>query len=399
MSHSLETEFRQELHHIAHWWIKNTVDEKHGGFVGEITNDNEVRPEANKGIILNTRILWFFSEAAIFTKGAEQHAAYASHAQRAYDYLLNHFVDEQHGGVYWELDAHGKLLNSRKQIYAQAFAIYALASYFKLTGDENALNLAYKLFELIEMHALDKKYEGYIEAFNGDWSELDDFRLSPKDLNSPKSMNTHLHVLEAYTNLYVADKHRQVGDAIKRCLDYFDRFIIDHDNAHLRMFQSMAWEDQSNSISYGHDIESSWLIWEALESLGESDLKKRWKPLVIKMANTCLQQAVGEHHEVLDAYNYKDDVLSEERVWWVQAEALVGFYTAWHLTRDEKFKRAAEDVWQFIKRYQKDDKGGEWHWLATLDAPHRGDYKMGFWKAPYHNGRAMMEAIKLCAKP
>ncbi len=395
MTAELQTEFRNELHAIADWWIINTLDESNDGFIGEINNENTKMPEANKGIILNARILWFFSEVARFSGGGEKLEKYSICAQRAYEYLLDYFVDQVHGGVYWELSAQAEVLNDRKQVYAQAFVIYGLSSYYKLTHDENALNLAYKIFEIIELNAVDKINGGYIEAFNRDWSELKDYRLSEKDLNSPKSMNTHLHVLEAYTNLYAADKHRQVGDAIRCCLNYFDRHIIDHQAKHLRMFQTMAWKDISDSYSYGHDIESSWLIWEALECLGDNELKKHFKPIVLSLIETCLQQAIGGEGEMWDSYNYKTDTLHEERVWWVQAEALVGFLTAYNLSNEQKYYVAAKAVWQFIKKHQKDHERGEWHWLSKLDLPKTGDYKMGFWKAPYHNGRAMLEAIRL----
>lgn len=395
MSSTLATQFENELHAIADWWMSNTVDEINGGFIGEMTVDNKVVANANKGIILNTRILWFFSEAACFVKDDAKKNAYQHHATRAYSYLVGHFVDSEHGGVFWELTAQGDVRNSRKQVYAQAFAIYALASYFKLTKDETALNLAYKIFELIETHAQDAEHEGYIEAFASDWSELQDFRLSEKDMNSPKSMNTHLHVLEAYSNLYAVDKHIQVANAMRRCLRYFDEHIINHQQGHLRMFQSLAWEDISNSWSYGHDIESSWLLWEAVELLHDEDLTKHFKPIVLQLAETCLQQGIGKHNEVLDAYNFKTKTLLDERVWWVQAEALVGFLTAWGMTNNTQYKNVAIKVWEFIQKYQKDEQGGEWHWLSTLDAPHVGDCKMGFWKGPYHNGRAMMLASKL----
>lgn len=395
MSISLAEEFKEELISIAAWWVDNAVDELNGGFVGEITVANQVVANANKGIILNARILWFFSEAALFETKKKRAEIYQSHAERAYKYIIKHFLDSKNGGVYWELNAQGEVVNDRKQIYAQAFTIYGLASYFKLTRDETSINLAYKIFELIESHSLDQENEGYIEAFTGTWGELKDFRLSEKDLNSPKSMNTHLHVLEAYTNLYAAEKDSHVGAAVRRCLGYFDKYIVNHRVGHLRMFQTLDWEDISDCYSYGHDIESSWLMWEAVEVLEDEKLNAYYRPMILNLAETCLDQAIGASNEVLDAYNYKTKTISTERVWWVQAEALVGFLTAFKLSGNENFKTAAEKVWTFIKEHQKDTVGGEWHWLSTLDAPQLGDCKIGFWKGPYHNGRAMIEAYKL----
>ena len=389
-------QLQQELFAIADWWVSNTIDETHGGFIGEITVDNRPVPEASKGVILNTRILWFFSEVEYFSRNTEKAGSYLRYARRAYDYLVNNFLDRQDGGVYWELTAEGGVRNSRKQIYAQAFAIYGLASYFKLTGDETAINLAYKIFELIEAHALDRDYDGYIEAFNGDWSELRDFRLSEKDMNTPKSMNTHLHILEAYTNLYAVDKHVQVGNALRRCLRYFDEYIINHQAGHLRMFLSMTWEDQSDSWSYGHDIESSWLIWETLELLGDASLIEHFKPMVLQLAETCLQQAIGEHGEMLDAFNFKTDTLMQERVWWVQAEALLSVLTLYRATREPAYLAVFEMTLGWIEKAQVDWQGGEWHREIDADGQPRGA-KFDRWKCPYHNGRAILESLDLAA--
>lgn len=394
MSEHMISEFRAELHAIADWWITHTQDETHGGFIGEISVDGEKNPHARKGIILNTRILWFFSEAALFTGNGQ----YRNMADRAYQYLMDYFWDEQHGGVLWELDSHGTCTNDRKQVYAQAFAIYALSAYFRLSQKALVLEKAMALFQLVESRARDPEYGGYLEAFASDWGPMEDMRLSTKDMNSPKSMNTHLHILEAYTALYLASPSERVAAAIRYCLDIFDQHIVNKDNNHLRMFQALDWADLSDTISYGHDIESSWLIWEAVEALAEQPLIERYRPMVIAMAETILAQGVGENGEVLDAFNFVRNELQQERVWWVQAEALVGFLNAHHLTGYTAFYSAFENVWTFIKRYQKDSEGGEWHWLSTLDAPHRGDCKIGFWKAPYHNGRAMMEVCKLFVK-
>lgn len=387
----IQAEFLAELRAIGDWWLENTLDEKHGGFVGEITPDNVVNASADKGVILNTRILWFFSEAALFTGCAR----YASAADRAYRYIVNHFLDRDHGGVFWMVDCEGQVTNTRKQVYAQAFAIYAFSAYYKLTKNEGALKKALSIFELLEAHAKDEKQSGYLEAFSHQWGDLDDVRLSVKDLNSPKSMNTHLHVLEAYTALHIAAPNKDVAAAIAYGLDLFDCRIIDKKGWHLRMFQAMDWSDLSSSYSYGHDIECSWLMWEAVEAIHTDELIARYKEPVIQLAKTCLEQGIGKNHEVLDAFNFETQTLVDERVWWVQAEALVGFLNAFKLTGEQAYFDAAIKVWAFIKEHQLDDEGGEWHWLSKLDAPHVGDCKIGAWKAPYHNGRAMMEAIKI----
>ena len=392
---ALSAEFQQELMAIGDWWIAHAIDREQGGFYGEIRPDNTPVKTATKGIVLNTRILWFFSEvAAVVDK-----PAYRDAAVRAYDYLVECFLDKDLGGVYWELNAQGKPVNTKKQTYAQAFAVYALCSYYKLTSDEQAMAHALDCFALLEEKTIDRVNEGYFEAFTREWGKMDDVRLSDKDLNYPKSMNTHLHVLEAYTTLNKAKPSEQIKQALRYNIDCFDKYLINKDNGHLRMFLNETWEDFSPGYTYGHDIECSWLLSKALNSLNDSQVTQRMTPSIIKLADITLQEAMGEHGEVLDAFDFASGEKQTERVWWVQAEALVGFLNVYTLTRDERYLTLANNVWAFIKHYQRDSQHGEWLWLSTLDVDHGEEaYKVGFWKGPYHNGRAMLEAINFIKK-
>ena len=392
---ALSAEFQQELMAIGDWWIAHAIDREQGGFYGEIRPDNTPVKTATKGIVLNTRILWFFSEvAAVVDK-----PAYRDAAVRAYDYLVECFLDKDLGGVYWELNAQGKPVNTKKQTYAQAFAVYALCSYYKLTSDEQAMAHALDCFALLEEKTIDHVNEGYFEAFTREWGKMDDVRLSDKDLNYPKSMNTHLHVLEAYTTLYKARPTEQIKQALRYNIDCFDKYLINKDNGHLRMFLNETWEDFSPGFTYGHDIECSWLLSKALNSLNEPQVTQRMTPSIINLAEITVQEAMGEYGEVLDAFDFASGKKLTERVWWVQAEALVGFLNVYTLTQDERYLTTATNVWAFIKKYQRDSKHGEWLWLSTLDTGHNEEaYKVGFWKGPYHNGRAMLEAINFIKK-
>jgi mannobiose 2-epimerase len=387
----LSDEFRAELIAIADWWIQYSIDHERGGFYGEVGADNKPVLTASKGIILNARILWFFSETAIEIKDARYRAA----AERAYDYLCEYFVDPLYGGVYWELDADGKPLNTKKQVYAQAFTIYALTAYYRLTNDKQALSHAMACFELLESKTIDCRQEGYLEAFSRSWGELDDIRLSEKDLNFPKSQNTHLHVLEAYTTLYQVQPSAQVREALRYNIRMFDKYMIDTETYHLRMFMDENWRDFSPGFTYGHDIEASWLIAKALESLGDAEYTAALMPTLVKIAEATMTEAIGAHGHVIDAFDFASRTQLPDIVWWVQAEALVGFLFAWRESGNEKFLATALGVWEFIKRYQIDRDNGEWFWLSTLDKPQENPYyKVGFWKCPYHNGRAMMEATR-----
>jgi cellobiose epimerase len=388
----LQAECQEELIAIADWWVNHTRDFEQGGFYGEVQKDNAPDRQANKGVILNTRILWFFSEVAEKIDNPEYKAA----ADRAYFYLMNYFIDKEYGGVYWELDASGTVVNTKKQIYAQAFAIYALCAYYKLNQNAEVLKQAMRLFELIEQHAIDAVNQGYLEAFSREWKPLDDLRLSEKDLNYPKSQNTHLHIMEAYTSLYELMSTTEVGSALHYNIEMFDRYMIDRKTWHLRMFMDMQWQDFSPGFTYGHDIEAVWLIARALEILGDKNYYNKLLPDLLEITKTNLKEGFATDGHLMDAYDFATKTVSSVSVWWVQAEALVGYLYIYSVTKDEQFYFVAENIWRFIKQHQIDSKNGEWFWLSNLDDQSlQAEYKAGFWKCPYHNGRAMMEVARL----
>lgn len=391
-STQLLAESQAELIRIADWWLEYSQDFTQGGFFGEVAADNSPVINANKGVILNTRILWFFSEVACLTKSDN----YKKAADRAYEYLRDYFVDQEFGGVYWELNAQGQVANSKKQIYAQAFAIYALSAYYKLTQDLKALNLAGVLFDLIEHYGIDKQHQGYLEAFTREWKPIDDLRLSDKDLNFPKSQNTHLHILEAYTSFYQVYPDPKVQQALRYNIDMFDHYMIDRNTGHLRMFMDSQWQDHSPGFTYGHDIEAAWLIGLALDVLDDHTLQQKMLPDLIKIVEINYLSARADDGHIKDGFDFSTQIENTDSVWWVQAEALVGYLYAWRWTKDDKYFLAAEAVWNFIKQHQIDSENGEWFWLSKKDEINRQpDYKAGFWKCPYHNGRAMMEVFRL----
>lgn len=377
-----------ELESIARWWLEHSLDVDNGGFWGEIDNDAKPNREADKGIVLNTRVLWFFSELAI----SIEKESYKSAAHRAYEYLLSHFFDTAFGGFFWSLDHKGHVIDAKKQVYAQCFAVYALCSYYKLTGDEQAKALAYSTFELVEHFALDREHGGYIEACSREWGAIDDYRLSDKDLNCPKSMNTHLHVLEAYTSLHYIHPNENTKSGLTHALTIFlDKIVVD-DAAHLKLFFDMQWTCLSHEVSYGHDIEASWLIYEAAEVLKDEQLFLKAKNISLTLASVCREKGLTVNGYVLDEYNTQTKKVSDKSYWWVQAEALVGFYNAYQITKEKKYLEAVDHIWQFIQSEHKDH--GEWLWLARSQGGRSLNYKAGFWKGPYHNGRAMLEMLK-----
>ena len=378
-----------ELQNLLQFWSTKTIDQKNGGFYGRIDGHNVLHPKADKGIILNTRILWTFAAAAQLTKD-ENHIQVAT---RAKDYLLRYFWDYDKGGVFWMADYQGNILDTKKQIYAQGFAMYAFVEYYKLTGDNTCLNKAVELFELIEQHSFDTENNGYLEAFSEDWVLLEDLRLSAKDANEKKTMNTHLHILEAYTNLYRVWKDKRLEKQLKNLIQLFLNTIIDHDSPHLYLFFDENWNIKSEEISFGHDIEASWLLTEAAEVLGNQEVLERVEHQAILMAAGTLKKAIDNDHAIL--YEMEDGKITDsDRHWWVQAEACVGFVNAYQLTKDKKYLTAAEKTWDYIETYLIDRDFGEWHWRTDANnQPILTENKVGSWKAPYHNVRACLEIM------
>jgi mannobiose 2-epimerase len=368
--------------------MKKMQDREHGGYYGRMDGNGALHRKSAKGSILNARILWTFSAAYRLLGNPE----YLSVAQRVFDYMVAHFIDSANGGVYWELDYTGNPLNTKKQTYAQAFALYGFSEYYRATGNPAALTLAEDFFHLIENKCKDSVQDGYFEAFTEDWRSIDDMRLSEKDANEKKTMNTHLHILEAYTNLYRIRPDKRVEDAQRRIIDIFTEHIIDRKTAHLQLFFNEEWVVKSSIVSYGHDIEASWLLYEATCVLNDNALKERIKSLSLSIADAVCEGLLPDGSLAYESAGGHTDI---ERHWWVQAEAVVGFLYAWKNSGNDDFRRKALQVWEYIGNRLVDASGGEWYWSRKPNGAvnKKGD-KAGFWKCPYHNGRMCMEVME-----
>lgn len=375
---------------ILGFWMAHTLDETNGGFYGFISRDLTVNPEAGKSLVLNTRILWTFASAYRITGND----TYLQIAERAYRYVNEHFTDPEYGGLYWMVDASGKPSETKKQVYGQAFAIYAYSEYYRATGNEAALQQAIDLFHTLEKYSYDQQYKGYFEALTREWLETDDNSLSEKDLNEKKSMNTHLHVMEGYTNLYRVWKSDELHDKLKELIEITIKHIINEDNAHFILFFDEQWNGKSEHISYGHDIEGSWLLVEAAEVLGDEELLASAKAIAIRMAEATLNEGVDEDGGLLNEAG-PEGFIDTDKDWWPQAEAVVGFYNAYQMTGEDKYREAAVRSWQFIESCIVDKEHGEWHWSVKRDGtPSENIEKVSPWKCPYHNGRACFEMIE-----
>jgi len=381
------TAAEKELRHIIlPYWIKKMPDAEGGGFYGQIDGRDNVVPGAPKGAILNARILWSF--AAAFIKLRDP--MYLEMATRARDYIFRYFFDEKHGGTYWCLKSTGEPLETKKQIYSQAFFIYALSTYHAATGDRESLDRATELYRLIEEHSFDSARGGYFEAFTREWGEIADLRLSAKDANEKKSMNTHLHVLEAYTALYRIWPDPQLRQQLAVLVKVFAEKIVDPESAHLNLFFDEEWNCRSTIVSYGHDIEASWLLCEAAEALGETDSAKGLALRIASAAHQGLADDGSLFYEKDDAAGHFD----RDRHWWVQSEAVVGFLNAWQLSEDSGWLEIASDALDYILHNISDRVSGEWHWSIRADGTvNLEDDKAGFWKCPYHNTRMCLEIL------
>ena len=387
----LKREVEEELtRNILPFWMDKMTDNVHGGFYGRMTGTDVLVPEAEKGAVLNARILWTFS-AAYRLLGREEYLATATRAKR---YLIDHFYDKEYGGVYWSLDCEGCPLDAKKQIYALGFAIYGLSEYHRATGDQEALDYAIRLFDSIEQHSFDPRLNGYCEALARDWGELADMRLSDKDENERKTMNTHLHILEPYANLYRVWKDERLQRQLRNLIVLFTDKILNPATGHLELFFSDDWRSKYRIISYGHDIEASWLIHEAALVLADKTLLEKVEPLVEFIAAAAGEGIAPDGGMVYETFVDKAQT-DTDRHWWVQAENVVGHVNLYQHFGDEVALQKAFRSWDFIRRHLVDYEHGEWHWSIHADGTvNVVDDKAGFWKCPYHNGRMCMEIME-----
>lgn len=376
---------------ILTFWSAKMVDEANGGFYGRMTGENILVVDSPKSVILNARILWTFSAAYSKIKKHD----YLRMAARAYDYMSRYFFDGENGGVFWMVDANGKAIETKKQVYAQAFAIYALSEYYKISKDEEVLKKAISLFGLIEKHSFDHQLNGYLEAFDREWNLLADLRLSDKDDNTAKTMNTHLHLLEAYTNLYTVWPKKYLKHQLTNLVELFlERFISE--KGHLHLFFDQSWNLKSNRCSYGHDIEGSWLLHDAAKATDNEGLVSRCRKAAIKLTEAAIEGLDEEGGLMNEGDTH--GVTDRDKHWWPQAEALVGFLNAYQISGDRTYYIKAERSWEFIESRLVDAEHGEWHWMWDRTGKiNTKEDKAGPWKCPYHNGRAMLEMMSRLA--
>lgn len=371
---------------IIPFW-QRLKDEEYGGFYGYLGYDLVLDQKAVKGCILNSRILWFFSNAYMLLREESMLAC----AKHAFLFLKEHCIDRENGGIFWSLTYDGKPEDTTKHTYNQAFAIYALSSYYDASKDEEALELAKELRQIIETRCKDEY--GYLEAFNIRFEAEDNDKLSENGVMAEKTMNTLLHVFEAYTELYRVTQDKAVGDNLRYMLDLIVNKVYNPELGRQEVFFDRTWNTLIDLYSYGHDIETAWLVDRGLEVLNDPVYTEKVSPITKTITKNIYDRAYIDHSLVNEAEN---GIVDTTRVWWVQAEAVVGFLNGWQKTPEHKeYLEAAEDIWNYIKTCLVDKRNGsEWYWALDKDRNPLEKPIVEPWKCPYHNGRMCFEVIR-----
>lgn len=369
---------------ILAFWQAHAPDPA-GGFYGQLLYDGQPRSDAPKGGVLNARILWTFSAAYRLFKDP----AYKETADKAQRYFIRHFIDSQYGGTYWSLEADGSPKDTDKQTYGLSYAVYGLAEHYRATGNKESLEKALEIFHTLEKQVRDTVYGGYIESFTRDWQKPVRYGYDGKGV-APKTMNTHLHVLEAYTTLYRVYPDPTVEEALRTLIDIAMNKILDQTSWHERLYFTQDWENLENIRSYGHDIEFSWLLTEAADVLKDPERIRQARRIALEVANTQMKE--GRNTAGAMMYEKDGDRLRADLEWWPQAESVVGFVNAWQISGDKKYKDAAIKTWEWIKKNMIDYSYGEWHSTVKADGTVlKKGLKASMWRCPYHNSRMGME--------
>jgi len=378
------------LENILPFWMNVAPDTENGGFYGQIGVNNVIQNDIPRTAITCSRILWTFSHAYLIYQRKE----YLTTALRAFDYLNTAFWDAENGGLFWSVDRFGKPVASHKHFYAQAFGIYGFSEFFRATQDPFSLERAIDLFHILERHAFDHRYGGYIEACDRQFRSISDKRLSEKDMNCSKSMNTMLHIMEAFTNLLRVWNDPLLRDQLQHLLMDFSTHILNDQTNHLMLFFNEDWSSLSERFSCGHDIESSWLLAEAADMLDDQDLRKNIKEISLRLANSVLESGIQPDGSVISE-GITDRTMTLSKEWWPQAEAVVGFYNAYQLSGEEKYLKIVPITWNYLQNHFIDEEHGGWYKRVAQDGsidPHSP--KIGPWECPYHESRMCFEMIR-----
>lgn len=383
---SYKSEVEVEMSSILDWWMEHMLNKETGFIYGEISGANIPDANAPIGLVLQSRILWTFSAAYNYT----QNKVYLNFAHTAYKQLITQFYDKHYGGMFWSVQPNRIPVSTKKQAYGIAFAIYGLSAYYEATKDQAALDKAAELYRCLEMHFYDSVYGGYIECLGNDFSVIEDVRLSDKDQNAIKSMNTHLHVIEAYAKLYTVLPSEALKQSVTQLLVIFEQHIIDPATSQQKLFFQNDWTSTDSEVSFGHDIEAAWLLQEAAVITKDALRIEKFTNIAQAMASEVAANLSPEG-AVYNDYDIHTKVLNKGLDWWPQAEAMVGFLNAFEISGSTIYLQHSLTSWAVINKQFKDARFGEWYWGYDASGNLLNKEKAGFWKCPYHNSRACIE--------
>lgn len=375
---------------ILPYWLSRAADRRNGGVYGLV--DMLARPDqsADKALVITARTVWTFARAYAWMPVP----AYRQMAEQAYDFLMDNFLDRANKGYYWMVSAAGEPVNDRKHVYGQAFVIYALSEYHRVFSSPAALSAAQDLWRLLGEAFLDRERGGYVECLARDLTRTSDMRMVPDDSSAEKTMNSHLHILEAFTNLYSVWPADEMEQSLRDMIEIMSNRILDRSRWHYNLYFDASWKALERVDSYGHDIEGSWLMLEAAEALGDKTVIADMKNVAVRMAEVCLREAFdgepGMRGENIDNYG----LLASDRCWWVQAEAVVGFLNAYEVSGNDEFLKTASGIWRYIDERFVDRGNGEWYSSLAQDGRVYLEPTVTAWKCPYHNSRMAIEVMR-----
>lgn len=382
---TLHREITKDLkENILSFWEKYSVDPS-GGFYGTLERDGTPVADAPKGGVLNARILWTFSTAYRMYGDAK----YRDLADRAQRYFIDHFIDPQYGGIYWLIKADGTPLDTDKQTYGCSYAIYGLSEHFRATGNVESLQKAIEIYHTMENEIKDPVKDGYIESFTRSWGTPEKLGYDGEGV-ATKTMNTHIHVLEAYTALYKVWRNSDLRQRLAKVIDMVSTNLYNPRTHHLILYCDSDWKNLDDIDSYGHDIETSWLLMEAAEALNDPEILERCKKISLELVDASLREGINPMGAMM--YERHKDKIRKDASWWCQAETVVGCINAWQLTGKQSYFDAASRTWEFIKSRMIDKEYGEWFRTVEEDGtPRYKEPKSSMWNSPYHNSRMGFE--------
>lgn len=377
---------------ILPYWLNKVYDDRNASFHGRIDAENRIHHDADRSAVLISRIAYSFAASFQLTGDS----SLVLPMQNAVNMIERDFFDHKFGGLFWMTDASGSPIDTKKHVYAQSFGIYAYATVFAATNDKLALQQAIKLFELIESHAFLSGSNAYHEAFSREWSPLSDVRLGDSDALEPRSTNTHLHLLEAYAALYKGWPNEVLKARIAMLIEVFLSKIYNQEGRHFYSFFDENWTPKSQVYSFGHDIETVWLLLDAARAINQPELIVRCEVIALEVANMVLDQAIDSKFGGIYNFGSNGVVVDTEKHWWAQAEAMVGLLMAYRLSGDVAHLNAVFGIWEFITKHVIDHVHGEWYFRVNRNgSPIETDDKVGAWKCPYHTSRACIQIYNI----